>query len=129
MSDTQVTLTGEQITEVGHVTHNEIDVYVGRIRVDEDTIKALGAVSIWDEGWLGNPYTVDEWGRETAIAKYRKLFETKIEQDEEFREAIADLQGKTLGCYCQTLSASSPKCHAEVIAEWAERLGTDGGWG
>ena len=35
------------------------------------------------------------------------------------------LAGKTLGCWCQRLDEDSPACHAEVIAEHADRLARD----
>jgi len=108
----------ETETHVGKHMHDETDVYVGRGRNG----KRFGSADIGDRGWLGNPYRVDECGREESIAKFREVFERRLENDAEFRQAVADLQGKVLGCWCQRLDESEPACHAEVIAEHAERL-------
>lgn len=80
---------------------------------------------IGQRGWLGNPFTVEKFGREESIERFRDYFEEQIENNEELREAVADLQGKTLGCWCQHLDEDEPACHAEVIAEWADRLASN----
>jgi hypothetical protein len=73
-------------------------------------------------GWLGNPFPVEEYTREVSIEKFREAFEDKLERDDEFREAVASLSGKTLGCWCQRIDADGPPCHAEIIAEAADRI-------
>jgi len=73
-------------------------------------------------GWLGNPFTVENHSRQESIEKFRQAFEDKLERDNEFRNAVADLQGKTLGCWCQSVDESEPACHGEVIKQWVKRL-------
>jgi len=77
---------------------------------------------IGDRGWLGNPYTVEDYDRAESIDRFRKTFVRRLQTDSEFRAAVADLAGQTLGCWCQHLGDDEPACHAEVIAEYADRL-------
>lgn len=111
---------GREQTRVGHAIKDgdEIDVYAAR----GSGRKAMGEVPIGKRGWLGNPYTVVEHGRGGAIERFRIEFEDRLDTDDDFREAVADLAGKTLGCWCRTLDAEYPECHADIIAEWADRL-------
>jgi len=79
-----------------------------------------------ERGWLGNPYPLSEgFSREESIRRYRRDFEARLREDDEFREAVREIAGKTLGCWCQRLDEDSPACHAEVIAEHADRLARD----
>lgn len=119
-------MSGRYRTRVGHVKKDSADVYVGRgDGGDADMLNT----PVGERGWLGNPFTVDEWGRAVAIGNYRRIFEWRLEADPEFREAVADLAGKVLGCWCQRLDDDGPGCHAEIIADHADRIvrkqGTD----
>jgi len=106
-------------TQVGHCKQDATDVYVGRGPSSRD----MTDTRIGDRGWLGNPYPVKgDVTREDSIRYFRRVFETRLETDAEFRDAVADLAGKTLGCWCQRLDDDGPPCHAEVIAEHADRL-------
>jgi len=105
-------------TRVGHCIKDETDKYVGRGDGGEDMHTARKS----EHGWLGNPYTVEEYGREECIEKFREDFEEKLSNDYTFRRCVRRLHGKTLGCWCQRLEDDSPACHAEVIAEWADKL-------
>lgn len=107
-------------TRVGHAIEDgdAIDVYVAR----GSGRRAMGEVPIGKRGWLGNPYPEPEYGREGCIERFREDFEEHLDTDPEFRDAIRDLAGQTLGCFCQTLAEDAPACHAEVIAEHADRL-------
>lgn len=109
-------------TRVGHTKADPTDVYAGRGPNGRDMV----GTAVGDRGWLGNPYTVDDWGRTGCIENFRIDFERRLEIDPDFREAVRDIAGKTLGCWCQRLDEDGPACHAEVIAEWADRL-ADGG--
>ena len=107
-------------TRVGHVRHDDVDVYAGRGPSKANLVTP--DIEIGERGWLGNPFTVDQYGRETAIALYREAFENRLAGDPAFRDAVRDLHGQVLGCYCQRLDEDSPACHAEVVAEHADRL-------
>jgi hypothetical protein len=104
-------------TRVGHIRKDDCDVYVGR---GEDT--DMLNTPIGERGWLGNPFTVDQWGRGPAIGNFRRVFEWRIETDPEFRRAVADLSEKVLGCWCQRLEDDGPGCHAEIIADHANQI-------
>lgn len=109
----------EKGTNVGHWMQDDCDVYAGRGRNGN----RFGSAEIGEHGWLGNPYRADEYGRERCIEKFRNVFERRLSDDKKFREAIRELAGKRLGCWCQRLDEDSPACHAEVIAEHADGLG------
>ena len=106
-------------TRVGHIRKDDCDVYVGRgDGGDADMLNT----PIGEHGWLGNPFTVGQWGRGPAIGNFRRVFEWRIEADPEFRGAVADLSGNVLGCWCQRLENDGPGCHAEIIADHANRI-------
>jgi hypothetical protein len=105
-------------TRVGHCKADKTDVYVGRGNAQRDMLDMNPGA----RGWLGNPFTTEEYTREESIRRFRKVFEWRLEADSEFRDAVRDLAGKTLGCWCQHLEEDEPACHAEVIAEHADRL-------
>jgi len=68
-------------------------------------------------GFLGNPFFVGKYGREGCIEKFREYFYNRIKTDPEFKKAVDDLKGKTLGCFCKPLA-----CHGDVIKEYLERI-------
>ncbi|MBV9992366.1 MAG: DUF4326 domain-containing protein [Alphaproteobacteria bacterium] len=63
----------------------------------------------------GNPFSVQTYGRESAIAKY----ETYLQQVSGPGGALdpAELRGKNLACWC----ALDQACHADVLLRWANR--------
>lgn len=106
-------------TRVGHCKADETDVYVGRANGG----RSMKNTEIGVRGWLGNPHSLDEgYSRQESISLFRDDFEARLQADDEFRQAVAELAGKTLGCWCQRVDETEPACHAEVIAEWADRL-------
>jgi len=109
---------GTEQTRVGHCKADETDVYVGRGPNGSHMHNTL----VGNRGWLGNPFTVEEYGREKSIRKFRTEFEKLIDTNPVFADAVAELSGKTLGCWCQRLVDEEPACHAEIIAEFADRL-------
>lgn len=73
------------------------------------------AVSVCRPGKWGNPFTVEQYGREKAIQMFRDyighpnsplLFEP---------EEIEQLRGKDLACWCK----EGLPCHADVLLELA----------
>lgn len=105
-------------TRVGHCKSDETDVYAGRGRNGRDMLTA----PVGKRGWLGNPFLAGKYDREEAVEKFREAFEDKLARDDEFRAAVRDLAGDTLGCWCQSVEDDSPACHGTVIAEHADRL-------
>jgi hypothetical protein len=109
-------------TAVGHTKRDETDVYIGRGPGGRDMLNT----PVGRRGWLGNPHTVDDHGREGAIERFRRAFEHRLENDLEFRERVRQLAGSTLGCWCRQAHEDGPACHGDVIAEHADRLAADG---
>lgn len=110
-------MTGE--TQVGHVKLDETDVYAGR----GPGGRAMDETPVGERGWLGNPYPLADTGsRAAAIEAFRADFIARLKSDEQFRDAVENLSGRTLGCWCHRADKDGPACHADVIAEWADRL-------
>ena len=66
-------------------------------------------------GCFGNPYKLEEHGREECIRLFEVYFEKRIKEDTEFRSAVLALQGKRLACFCKPLA-----CHGDVIKRWLD---------
>jgi len=71
-------------------------------------------------GCFGNPYPVEKYGRERCLQLYREYFYKRISEDPVFREAVLNLRGKRLGCFCKPKS-----CHGDIIKEWLENFDKD----
>ena len=109
----------DEPTRVGHKNHLNEFVYIGR--ADNGNSHMLNT-EVGKRGWLGNPFPKSKHGRKWCVDKFRTEFENKLENNAEFRDAVAALSGSILGCYCQRLNDEGPLCHGEVIAEWADKL-------
>lgn len=86
----------DQPTQVDHTIDDDVDVYIERGFSGE----VFGEVAPEEHGGLGNPFSVEEYGREKAIELFRSTFESKLQEDSDIQEYVAILQGKTLGCWC-----------------------------
>lgn len=121
----QSTLTMNPKTLVGHHRKNTVDIYIGRDRRGGE-LKHLNNTSVGKRGWLGNPFVEDIQDREytlkESVEAYRKAFFKRVETDPEFKNAVEEFQGGVLGCWCRTISDSSPHCHGDVIAEYLNNL-------
>lgn len=106
-------------TQVGHFYKDDCDFYIGR---DKGNRHFLSVSRYGARGCLGNPFTVEQCGREEAIERFRKAFEYEIKHSPNLAEFVESLAGKTLGCWCRRVGEESPACHGDVIAEWADRL-------
>ena len=92
-------------TRVVHVSKALYDVYIGR-GLDPMT----GVESKW-----GNPFRVGQDGNRAECLRKHKEW---LLQQPELMEALSELQGKILGCWCK------PKlCHGDTLAELADQLG------
>jgi hypothetical protein len=99
LDDTITTV--ENIKSVTFDRKNTDNVYIGRA----NSYKGLKQ-SKWH-----NPYTIGKDGnREEVIEKYKKYFWNSPE----LVEAITELKGKTLYCWCKPLP-----CHGDFLAEQA----------
>lgn len=67
----------------------------------------------------GNPFTVDTYGRERAVALFREhLVEIKRIDPKLYRERLEPLRGKDLACFCRL----DQVCHADVLLELVAEL-------
>ena len=80
------------------------DWLVGRIVNRRDTDKY--DVSICRPGPWGNPFSVEDYGRERAI----QLYELHLRRRLDLIAALPELAGKILGCVCYPLP-----CHGSVL--------------
>jgi len=108
----QSTLMGEVRSEVVNMKNARTwDVNIGR--ADGGTAD-MSNTEPTEPGWIGNPYRMSEgYTREEAVDLFREDFIEKLRNDDEFRAAVDDLEGKTLGGHCK------PKaCHGDVIVAY-----------
>ena len=56
----------------------------------------------------GNPYKIEEHGRERALSLYEAWLDRKLRSDPQFLEP---LRGYNLGCFCPRGAA----CHADIL--------------
>ncbi|THE65834.1 DUF4326 domain-containing protein [Salinadaptatus halalkaliphilus] len=106
-------MTENESTRVGHCKQDDCSVYIGRGYDGE----AMGDVEIGERGWLGNPYPLDDgYSREESIRLFALDLLERIDEDPQFRKALFDIQGETLGCWCHGLDEEEPACHGDVLA-------------
>lgn len=74
--------------KVVHCKREPFDVYIGR-------------PSKW-----GNPFTVEEHGRDGAVDAYAEWIKTQPE----LLAALPELRGRVLGCWC-----APKRCHGDVL--------------
>ena len=72
--------------------------------------KPPGAVVVSRPSRWGNPYTIEEYGRERAAELYRDRL---LGDPELLAAARRELRGKDLACWC----AADQTCHADVLLE------------
>lgn len=106
------------ITRVGHCKRDSIDVYVGRGRNGRHML----STETGEYGWLGNPFPTSEMTREESIHRFHSVFLERLHEDEEFREAVRELHGKVLGCWCRSVEEDEPACHADVISNVVDKM-------
>lgn len=87
---------------------------VVNIRFTRETYVYCGRSGKGVSGEFGNPFS--DLPREQAIEAFRIYFHNRVKVDPEFRQAVEQLRGRNLGCFCKPLS-----CHADVIAEYLNK--------
>lgn len=92
------------MTRVVHCRKEAFDVYIGRAFMEFPCSE------------FGNPFHIRlGYGRKEVIAEFEIYARMRMRQDPVFRQAVLDLKGKVLGCWCK------PKaCHGDVLARLAE---------
>lgn len=88
-------------TRAVNLRREPYDVYIGRAGKGQD-------------GYFGNPYRVEDWGRQ-ALERFVVYFLARLARDPEFRQRVLELRGKALGCFCKPRD-----CHGDVIARWVD---------
>ena len=89
----------EPITHVVNKYKEPYDVYIGR-------------GSIW-----GNPFTVQEHGRDICIQMYEQYIRERLSNEPALVQELLTLKGKTLGCFCK------PKpCHGDILVKLIQEL-------
>lgn len=94
------------MTKVVNIYKEKYDVYIGRAGKGQD-------------GYFGNPFKLSpNEPRGTTLERYKEYFYSRLSTDEEFKNKIHSLKGKTLGCFCIDVS----KCHGDIIVEYLNSL-------
>lgn len=121
---------------VGHCKTDSTDVYIGRSR-QLDTIETADS---HERGWLGNPFVIASNStnshetaeqitivdtREESLRRFRDLLDTRLQQNDDFRRAVASLTGQVLGGWCRSRSDAEPACHGDEIAAAVAQLASD----
>jgi Domain of unknown function (DUF4326) len=70
-----------------------------------------GAVLVARPSRWGNPYSIEEYGRDQAI----KMYEQWLLANDELLAQLPGLRGRRLACYCKL----DEPCHADVLARLA----------
>lgn len=110
---------GTADTTVGHCKRDTTETYIGRGPGGRD----MTGTAIGERGWLGNPFALnDGYSRAESIELFEEEFVTRLITDDEFREAVAELHGDTLGCWCRSVHEDEPACHGDVVAKWVDRI-------
>jgi len=71
-------------------------------------------VSVTRPGRYGNPFRVEEYGREESMRRFEDYLQKRLEAEPDFLEP---LRGKNLACYCDT----DVLCHADILLRYANR--------
>lgn len=108
--------------EVAHAgrSNKTADVYGGRKRWD-GKLRHAANTEPGEPGWLGNPYDMDDDSvaeRRRVIAAFLRFFFDRLERDEVFREAVEDLRGKRVSCWCRGVTQERQPdtwCHLDVV--------------
>jgi hypothetical protein len=80
--------------------------------------KPEGVVYVGRPTRWGNPFHVEELGREEAMRRFRTLFDPKHKGGPKYPLAdIKELRGKDLACWCRM----NVECHADILLEFANR--------
>jgi len=62
----------------------------------------------------GNPYRIEEFGRDRSLALYRDYVAKRLKHGKP-RLDLSELRGKNLACWC----AEDERCHADILLELA----------
>lgn len=111
MSDHNTTLICVKVAELRKIGFDSLEewlknpnhIYIGRTCA---YIKGT-----YNSKWR-NPYSVQKYGRDECLKKYKDYIVT----NDELMEDIKELEGKVLGCWC-----CPDKCHGDILIDLLER--------
>lgn len=93
------------------------DTYGGRAKNG----RRMDNTPVGERGWLGNPYKMHEKTaeeRRRVIAMFVPDFYARLSRDPEFREAVEDLRGDRVACWCRRSKERSPPCHLDIVDQF-----------
>jgi len=64
---------------------------------------------------IGNPFPVEQYGRDECIAKFKVYFYERLKNEPDFVEYVKSLKDKTVGCFCKPLA-----CHLDCVKEYLD---------
>lgn len=71
--------------------------------------------------YFHNPYSIGKDGnRQEVLEQFNYDLEQRLLDDSYFREAVANLYGKTLVCWCKSKKLPATPCHGDFYVFWAE---------
>lgn len=91
-----------QLVNLKEVDETEWTTYIGR----ENSYYDL------PESMFANPYTLDEYERETAVRLYELWLFERLLSSEEFYREFCTLEDETVACWCLPET-----CHGEVLCD------------
>lgn len=81
---------------------------------EDDSFVYVGRAGHGLDGYFGNRFRAEDGD---AITKFGAWARERIEIDDDYRDRVKSLYGRTLVCFCK------PKpCHGDVLARIAEEL-------
>ena len=85
---------------------------------------------IGQHGWLGNPIKPNTYCKYcssthsikgSTLECYRKYLKQQIQNNNTFKQAIKELNGKSLACFCK----DKTKCHTNILKSFIIDLNAD----
>src|SRR5581483_1711025 len=70
----------------------------------------MGGWNLSQSRWA-NPFTVKEYGLDTALSKYEQY----IRDTPDLWNSLEELDGQTLGCWCDPIKGKKEYCHGQVL--------------
>lgn len=100
---------------VGHVQQPSPEGYIPRVHGARQNGMGMEFWKPYQKGWLGNPYSEEIWGRHVCILLFAGAFDYRLQTDRDFKEAVEDLEGSLVTCWCRQTVDDEPLCHLDVV--------------
>lgn len=107
-------------TTIANKSITDVDVFIGCVKSSDSTQEAKHMLNTAPTtlGWLGNPHSLNETvSLGESLRLYKSDINEKIESNDEFRQAVANISGKTIG-----MCRPPKRSHGIIIAEVADKL-------